>query len=58
VHQEAPMTTTKIFGVVFAAIAFLAGCTSMPPPAQVSASPCALHEYSYACQVERYQRVP
>lgn len=53
------MTTTKIFGVVFAAIAFLGGCTSMQPaPMQVTASPCAMHEYSYECQVERYQRVP
>jgi PBP1b-binding outer membrane lipoprotein LpoB len=53
------MTTTKILSGVFAAIAFLGGCTSMQsPPMQVSASPCAVHEYSFACQVERYQRVP
>lgn len=33
-----------------------AGCATRPAP-QASASACAVHEASYACQVERYHHV-
>ena len=37
-------------------VALLTGCATLPP-AQVSQSPCAIHEASYECQVERYHNV-
>ena len=44
----------KAFTVVF--VLALAGCAGLPPQQQ-AASPCAAHEASYECQVERYQKV-
>jgi len=36
----------------------LAGCAGLGPPPQRTASPCETQgEASYACQVERYNRV-
>ncbi|HSH92117.1 MAG TPA: hypothetical protein VK996_19180 [Ramlibacter sp.] len=37
-------------------VVVLAGCSGMPRHEAV-ASPCALDEASYACQVERYHNV-
>ena len=34
----------------------VAGCAA-PPPTQQAGSPCAVYEYSYECQVERYHNV-
>jgi hypothetical protein len=31
----------------------VAGC-AVQPPTQQAVSPCAVYEYSYECQVERY----
>ena len=45
----------RLSGFVCAA-AMLTGCVTLPP-AQVSQSPCAIHESSYECQVERYHNV-
>ena len=45
---------TKLFSVVFLVV--LAGCSGVPQR-QYMASPCAIHEASYACQVERYHNV-
>jgi uncharacterized lipoprotein YmbA len=43
----------------FAVILLLAlGACSSAPRVQYSASPCAVHEASYACQVERYHNLP
>ena len=44
----------KAFGVVFLLLA-LAGCSGVPR--QYPASPCAVSEASYACQIERYHNV-
>ncbi|MGV3571505.1 MAG: hypothetical protein ACO1PB_12965 [Ramlibacter sp.] len=42
----------------FAVLLALAGCAGTPArPPVASASPCAVHEASWACQVERYQAV-
>lgn len=53
----------KAFSIfLVAALAALAGCTNIPqtqnaPQAPDAASPCAAGESSYACQVDRYQKV-
>lgn len=44
------------FSCIALAVSLLAGCATLPPP-QVSQSPCAIHEASYECQVERYHNV-
>jgi hypothetical protein len=38
------------------ALLALGGCAA-PPGAQYSAAPCAVHEASYECQVERYHNI-
>jgi hypothetical protein len=44
----------KTFSVLL--ILLSTGCASVPHP-QYTASPCATHEASYECQVERYQSI-
>jgi starvation-inducible outer membrane lipoprotein len=38
-------------------ILLLTACASVPRPLQYTASPCAAHEASYECQVERYHNI-
>lgn len=46
----------KVLGI--AVLLALAGCAGTPVRSPVaSGSPCAVHEASWACQVERYQAV-
>ena len=46
----------KAFALVL--LLALAACAGTPQFVQYGASPCALHEASYECQVERYHNVP
>ena len=45
--------------LIAATLLALAGCAVVPAaaPQPAAASPCAVHEASYECQVERYHNV-
>jgi starvation-inducible outer membrane lipoprotein len=45
------------YGVALSLCLLLAGCSGVPP-APYAASPCAISEASYECQVIRYRNAP
>jgi hypothetical protein len=47
----------RTYGVAVSLWLLLAGCSSVLP-ASYGASPCAISEASYECQVIRYQNAP
>jgi starvation-inducible outer membrane lipoprotein len=47
----------RTYSVTLSLCLLLAGCSGVPP-VHYGASPCAISEASYECQVIRYQNAP